>query len=46
MGRKNKYNAEKITIDGHDFPSKKEAERYCEFGRNDPCNSRRDGFGY
>lgn len=30
MGRKNKYNAEKITIDGHDFPSKREAERYCE----------------
>lgn len=30
MGRKNKYNAEKTTIDGHDFPSKREAERYCE----------------
>ena len=30
MARRNKYNAKKITIDGHDFPSKREAERYCE----------------
>ena len=30
MARKNKYNAKKITIDGHDFPSTREAERYCE----------------
>lgn len=30
MGRKNKYNAKKITIDGHNFPSEREAERYCE----------------
>lgn len=30
MRRYSKYNAKKITIDGHDFPSKREAERYCE----------------
>lgn len=30
MARRNKYNAKKITIDGHNFPSKREAERYCE----------------
>ena len=30
-GRRNhKYNAKKITIDGHTFPSLKEAERYGE----------------
>ena len=28
--RRNKYNAKKITIDGHNFSSKREAERYCE----------------
>lgn len=30
MVRRNKYNAKKRTIDGHNFPSKREAERYCE----------------
>lgn len=30
MKRYSKYNAKKITIDGHNFPSKREAERYCE----------------
>lgn len=30
MGRKNKYNAKKATVDGHTFDSKREAERYCE----------------
>ena len=30
MARRSKYNAKKITIDGHNFPSKREAERYCE----------------
>ena len=30
MARQNKYNAKKRTIDGHNFPSKREAERYCE----------------
>lgn len=30
MRRYSKYNAKKITIDGHNFPSKREAERYCE----------------
>lgn len=30
MARRNKYNAKKRTIDGHNFPSKREAERYCE----------------
>ena len=30
MARRNKYNAKKRTIDGHTFPSKREAERYCE----------------
>lgn len=30
MRRYSKYNAKKITIDGHKFDSKREAERYCE----------------
>lgn len=30
MARRNKYNAKKTPIDGHNFPSKREAERYCE----------------
>ncbi len=30
MRRYSKYNAKKITIDGHTFDSKREAERYCE----------------
>ncbi len=26
----NKYKAEKVTVDGHEFPSRKEANKYCE----------------
>lgn len=29
-GKKNKYKNEPIVIDGHKFPSKKEAGRYCQ----------------
>lgn len=31
--RSNKYGAQRIRVDGHTFPSKKEANRYCELKR-------------
>lgn len=31
--RSNKYGAKRIHVDGHTFPSKKEANRYCELKR-------------